>query len=198
MYKRVLLTGGACAGKTQSIEVLKEYCTRALGYHVFVINEIPTMLIYNGITPKAIGKKEFLKLVVKMYFQIQQDYEEVIVFSHTEKNILLMDGSPLDCLKFITQDELDIILSEFGWDFHQLLVSYDGIIFLDTVAKKYPQFYSTSNNKARLSDVEMAIKRNDRLLNSISTHVNLKVIESQKDFEIKKKEVREAIFDLLA
>ncbi len=53
--KSVLITGGACAGKTTSLEVINNYL-REKGYRVIIIDEVPTDLINKGITSNKIGK----------------------------------------------------------------------------------------------------------------------------------------------
>ena len=68
----ILITGGACAGKTTSIEVIESYL-REKGYRVIVIDEVPTDLINKGIFYNKIGKIEFLELVIKK--QINNEIE---------------------------------------------------------------------------------------------------------------------------
>ncbi len=41
----------------------------------------------------------------------------------------------------------------------KIVTKYDAIIFLQTIAKKYPELYSNDNNIARLPDINLAIER---------------------------------------
>lgn len=61
--KRILFTGGA--GKTSTIEYVKDYYENK-GFDVFIINEVPTMLLNNGFNSRRCGKLEFLELVAKI------------------------------------------------------------------------------------------------------------------------------------
>ena len=47
--KKILITGGACAGKTTVLDVIKEYLEEK-EYNVNIIEEVPTKLINEGIT----------------------------------------------------------------------------------------------------------------------------------------------------
>ena len=63
--KRILFTGGAGAGKTSTIEYVKDYYENK-GFDVFIINEVPTMLLNNGFNSRRCGLFEFLDLVAKI------------------------------------------------------------------------------------------------------------------------------------
>ena len=157
---RILITGGACAGKTEIIEAIKNnYQNKE--YNVFVLNEIPTQLIANGVTFKKIGKMKFIELVIKIYLELDNNYNSFI--ANNSQNIIVYDGTPLDMLKFISKKEFDKIAAKYNTSFDKIINCYDKIIFLETIAKKYPQFYTLENNRARLNDVNMAVKRNDIL-----------------------------------
>ena len=59
--KRILFTGGAGAGKTSTIEYVKNYY-ESKGFDVFIINEVPTMLLNN--VKKAVKEKNLKKVVL--------------------------------------------------------------------------------------------------------------------------------------
>ena len=52
-------------GKTSIIEYLKKYFENK-GYDVFILNEVPTMLLNNGFNSKRCGKLNFLELIAKI------------------------------------------------------------------------------------------------------------------------------------
>ena len=131
--KNILITGGACAGKTTSLEVIDSYL-REKGYRVIIIDEVPTYLINKGISCNKIGKIEFLELVIKT--QINNEIECFEKYNNEEKTIVIFDGSPIDCLKFISEDELEFILKKYDLDMDKIANRYDAIIFLQTIAKK--------------------------------------------------------------
>lgn len=190
---KILITGGACAGKTEIIKTIKnEYENK--GYNVFVLNEIPTQLITNGVTSQKIGKMEFIELVIKMYLDFDVNYNEFLI--NDDKSIILYDGSPLDVLKFISKDEFNNIANKYNTSFNKIINYYDKIIFLETIAKKYPQFYTLENNSARLNDINMAVERNDILANYYDS-VNYVYVEGCSNFKEKKNKIIEIIDGIL-
>ena len=127
--KSILITGGACAGKTTSLEMIKNYLS-AKGYKVIVIDEVPTNLIKTGIAYEKIGKLEFIELIIKT--QINNEKEIFEKYDNEKNTIVIFDGSPLDSLKFITENELENILKKHGMSIDKIVTKYDAIIFLQT------------------------------------------------------------------
>lgn len=162
--------------------------------NVFVLNEIPTQLITNGVTSERIGKMEFIELVIKMYLEFDVNYNEFLI--NGDKSIILYDGSPLDVLKFISKDEFNEIANKYNTSFNKIINYYDKIIFLETIAKKYPQFYTLENNSARLNDINMAVERND-ILATYYESVNYVYVEGCSNFKEKKNKIIEIIDEIL-
>ena len=190
----ILITGGACAGKTTSIEVIDSYL-REKGYRVVVIDEVPTDLINKGIFYNKIGKIEFLELIIKT--QINNEIECFEKYNNEENTIVIFDGSPIDCLKFISEDELEVILKKHDLDMDKIANRYDAIIFLQTIAKKYPELYSNENNNARLTDINLAIERNDKLEKYYNKLEKVSFIECENDINIKNNNIKTIIEEIL-
>ena len=87
--KSILITGGACAGKTTSLEMIKNYLS-AKGYKVIVIDEVPTNLIKTGIAYEKIGKLEFIELIIKT--QINNEKEIFEKYDNEKNTIVIFDG----------------------------------------------------------------------------------------------------------
>jgi len=192
--KNILITGGACAGKTTSLEVIDNYL-REKGYRVIIIDEVPTDLINKGISYNKIGKIEFLELVIKT--QINNEIECFEKYNNEEKTIVIFDGSPIDCLKFISEDELEVILKKHDLEMDKIANRYDAIIFLQTIAKKYPESYSNENNNARLTDINLAIERNDKLEKYYNKLEKVSFIECENDINIKNNNIKTIIEEIL-
>ena len=188
--KKILITGGACAGKTTSLKIIKEYL-EGKNYKVHIVEEVPTMLIEKGITSKKIGRMEFQELVIKTQIENEKNYNEK--YQNEDKTIIIFDGSPIDSLKFIKRNELDEFLTKYNKKYDDFINNYDGIIFLQTIAKKYPELYSNETNKARLLDIDEAIKRNDKILKEYKKYDKTYVINNYKKFETKKDKIIESI-----
>lgn len=136
--KKILITGGACAGKTTVLNVVKNYLEEK-ECNVKIIEEVPTKLINESITPEKIGKMDFQELIIKTQIENEKncDFDGVIIF----------DGSPIDSMKFINREEFDKFVKKYNTNFEEIINGYDGIIFLETIAKEYPELYSNENNK---------------------------------------------------
>ncbi|MBP3801821.1 MAG: ATP-binding protein [Clostridia bacterium] len=186
--KKILITGGACAGKTTVLNVIKDYLEEK-GYNVNIIEEVPTKLINESITSEKVGKMEFQELIIKTQIENEKncDYDGVIIF----------DGSPIDSMKFINREEFDKFVKKYNTNFEEIINGYDGIIFLETVAKDYPELYSNENNKARLTDVNAAVDRNDKLFNIYNNNSKVYLIKPDKDIEVKKKKIIEVVESII-
>ena len=188
--KSILITGGACAGKTTSLKIIENYL-KEKGYKVIIIDEVPTELIKNGVSYEKIGKFEFIELVIKT--QMNNEEECYKKYGGEEKTIVVFDGSPIDSLKFISEDELESILKKYDLNIDTIINRYDAIIFLQTIAKKNPELYSNANNIARLTDVNLAIERNDRLERYYNKYGKTHVIECEEDISIKNDNIIKAV-----
>lgn len=186
--KKILITGGACAGKTTVLNVIKDYLEEK-GYNVNIIEEVPTKLINESITSEKVGKMEFQELIIKTQIENEKNcnYDGVIIF----------DGSPIDSMKFINREEFDKFVKKYNTNFEEIINGYDGIIFLETVAKDYPELYSNENNKARLTDVNAAVDRNDKLFNIYNNNSKVYLIKPDKDIEVKKKKIIEVVESII-
>ena len=67
VVKKIVLTGGPCAGKSTSLDLIREYLN-GLGYLVLIVNESATELINGGIKPfgdNSISMLEFQDIVLR-------------------------------------------------------------------------------------------------------------------------------------
>ena len=186
--KKILITGGACAGKTSVLNTICNYLEDS-NYEFQIFEEVPTKLISQGVTPEKIGKMKFQELIIKT----QLDNEKNCNFG----GIVVFDGSPIDSMKFITREEFDEFVKKYNTNFDEIINGYDGIIFLETVANKFPELYSNENNSARLTDVKAAVTRNDKLFQIYNENSNVYLIKPEKNMEIKKNNVINTIKKIL-
>ena len=191
-YKKIVITGGSCAGKSQTVKQVRNYFSNQ-GYNVYILNEIPTYLMQKGITSETIQKMEFMKLAIGTQIELEKNFEQAISLSKNEKNILILDTSPIDSLKFINLDEFEQFAKIFKTSFRQILASYDVVIHLEAVAKKFPNLYSNETNKLRNKNSEISVERDERLLKAYEEHPNRVVIECFEVFEDKIRKVIDEI-----
>lgn len=187
--KKILITGGACAGKTSVLNTIRNYLEDSK-YEFQIFEEVPTKLISGGITSEKIGKMEFVELIIKNQIANERNCQG--------KEIIIFDGSPIDSMKFITREEFEKFARKYNTSFNKIINGYDGIIFLETVAKKFPELYSNENNLARLTDVDAAVTRNDKLFQIYNENLNVYLIKPEKNMEIKNNNVINTIKKILS
>lgn len=195
MNKKIVLTGGACAGKTESLKYIKDYFT-IKGYNVYTVSEMATILIPGGITAQKIGGKNFQELVVNMQLELQKTFEKAVKLSNSTNNLIIFDRCPIDALMFIRKEELDEIVQKLNTSYDEILNSYDGIIHLETVAKRFPELYSY-DNEARQEEMNVTIKADNRLIEAYKKHPKRVIVESYKDFNEKIKHVIKGIEQII-
>lgn len=183
-------------GKTSTIEYLKKYFENK-GYDVFIVNEVPTMLLNNGFNSKRCGKLNFLELIAKIELSLGNILEKEANDYINENKIMFWDKCPIDNLAFIDRDELDIMLKKLNTSYSEIINSYDLIIHLETIAKDYPELYTNETNKNRTLDKDLAIKRNDRLLEAYSSCAKRVIIDGYKDIKCKQEKVIKEIEKIL-
>lgn len=94
--KKILLTGGACGGKSESLIPIKEHFTK-LSYKVYIVNEMTTTFILNGILPQTVGKVNFQKLIISAELEVNDIYKKAInILSQNEKILIIFDRCPID------------------------------------------------------------------------------------------------------
>lgn len=179
-------------GKTSTIEYVKEYFENK-GYEVFVVNEVPTMLLNSGFNSERCGKVEFLELIVDIELYLAKMLENQANKSISENKIMLFDRCPIDNLAFIDRKELDIMLKKKNTSYDKIINFYDLIIHLETIAKTYPELYNNENNRNRTTNKEIAINRNDRLLEAYNGCNKRVIISGYKNIEFKQEKVIEEI-----
>ncbi len=194
--KRILFTGGAGAGKTSTIEYVKNYY-ESKGFDVFIINEVPTMLLNNGFNSKKCGKLEFLELISKIELYLRDVLEKETEKSSNKNKIMLIDKCPVDNMAFIKREELDKMLEKLNTSYYEIINSFDLIIHLETIAKDYPELYTNENNKNRTLDKELAVSRNNRLLEVYKESNKRVIIKGYKDIKDKQERVIDEIEKVL-
>ncbi|MCI8965771.1 MAG: AAA family ATPase [Clostridia bacterium] len=194
--KRILFTGGAGAGKTSTIEYVKNYY-ESKGFDVFIINEVPTMLLNNGFNSKKCGKLEFLELITKIELYLRDVLEKETEKSLNKNKIMLIDKCPVDNMAFIKREELDKMLEKLNTSYYEIINSFDLIIHLETIAKDYPELYTNENNKNRTLDKELAVSRNNRLLEAYKESNKRVIIKVYKDIKDKQERVIDEIEKVL-
>ena len=197
--KKIVLTGGPCAGKTTAIQQIeKEFTER--GYQVLIVPEAATILINSGIRPFgnfALDTVEFQKQVITLQLTLEQLAEETAKQSK-HPTIILCDRGMLDDKAYVTKKEWQALLKDFSSKEFDLMNRYDLVIHLRTAALGKEEFYTLDNNSARTETAEEAREKDKKTLEAWLGHEKLKIIGNENSFEEKIKQVVKEIYGALS
>ena len=193
MIKKIVLTGGPCAGKTTALAKIEQDLTN-LGYKVFVVGESATELIKGGIRPfgnSALNIVEFQKIIMLYQYRKEEIYNKVAEQYKNNKVIIIYDRGLMDNKSYINNKEFKEVLTylsnELGKELTEEdnLERYDLVLHLVTAADGKENNYIIENNNARTEGIEEAIKLDRKTANSWINHPNLKIIENEQNFNTK-------------
>ena len=201
--KKIVLTGGPCAGKTTALVKVIEHFT-SLGYKVFTIPEVPTMFTQSGMNYLTKNEKFFFE-GEKATFLTQIGLEDS--FSRMAETldqpvIIVCDRGTMDISIFLSADFWNRIISEQGYSNTQLRERYDAVLHLVSAADGAEQYYTTANNAQRLekadeAGLQIARELDKKIVSAWKGHPHLRVINNHEDFENKLNRVLKEISNVL-
>ncbi len=202
--KRIVLTGGPCAGKTTALVRICEHFS-SLGYKVFSIPEVPTMITQAGWNYLT-DNKDFYYEGEKIILQLQLELEEKIerlAKTCKEPCVIVCDRGAMDISAYISEEMWKELTESCGTSTGELRGNrYDAVLHLVSAADGAEQFYTTANNAQRYEKADeegLAIARSldKRIVNAWTGHPHLRVINNSEDFERKMQRVLKEISEVL-
>ena len=195
----IVVTGGPCAGKTTALDELAKFL-RLEGYAVFIVSEIATELINDGVRPFGEDKlkvSEFQLLITKAQLEKEEIRLMAARMCSNDKTAIIYDRGVLDNRAFLKEEEFQQILKELGLKEAELLARYDLVIHLVTAAIGKEEYYTTLNNSARTETAEEARMRDRATIEAWRNHPNLRIINNDTLFDGKIQKVKNAIRSFL-
>lgn len=190
IIKKIVLTGGPCAGKSSSLELIKNYLSNS-GYLVYIVQESATELINSGIKPfgeNSIDLIKFQEIILKYQLDKELLIENVAKTYDTDKDIIIIyDRGIIDYKAYIGRNNFDELLKKYNLSEKDILNKYDLVIHLETAAKS--EGYTKENNKARSESRKEAIELDSKIYESWKIHKNLVKIKSNADFKEKQNNI---------
>lgn len=202
--KKIVLTGGPCAGKTTALVRIIEHFS-GLGYKVFTIPEVPTMFTQAGMNYLTDNAKFFYE-GEKATLQIQLALEDSMMrMAQTidKPVIIVCDRGAMDISSYLTPELWNHIIGELGYTTAQLRDErYDAVLHLVSAADGAEQFYTTSNNAQRLEradeqGLQIARELDKKVISAWTGHSHLRVINNHDDFNNKLNRVLKEISNVL-
>jgi len=195
--KKIVLTGGPCAGKTQILKFLKDELTKS-GYYVIVVSETASEYIRNNVLPNNDRQHTLMFQDLILCTQYVKERSTEIYAEFIKKNnnvVILYDRALMDNRAYFSQEDYDNLLRKYGINEMEMIDKYDLVIDLVSTASLKPDSYEL--NDTRSESIEDA-SRIDKLTSlAWLLHRNLKVIKPTDELEEKANIVLNLILELL-
>lgn len=175
--KVIAITGGACAGKTTFMDIIRDKADIA-GYRIMIIPEAATMLSQGGISYLD-GEEEFQRAVMSAQIFLEEVYT-----AHASavggKIAIICDRGILDGAAYVSKEVLSRLLEEHGISRDDALSRYDAVIYLESAAVSDPDSYSCDSNDARREGLEEAAALETRTKMCWNGHPSVTMVKSGK------------------
>jgi predicted ATPase len=168
--KKIVLTGGPCAGKSTVLEVLeKKFAGRVL-----VVPEVATMLLSGGFPVPGKHLKwsvEWQEAFQKAVLPVQKQLEDAFELRAKEMGIdlLVCDRGTLDGAAYSFGGP-GAFCRKHGLDVESEYARYEVVIHLESTATGDPERYGKANNTSRFEDLEEAKRLEIRTADAWSSH----------------------------
>jgi len=196
--KRIVLTGGPCAGKTTALVKIIEHFS-SLGYKVFIIPEVPTLFSQAGmdyLTDNYAFFYEGEKATLEMQIALEEKFTR-IAETIEEPTIIVCDRGTMDISAYMKPAMWQDITSALSTDSERLRARYDAVLHLVSAADGAEQFYTTANNSERTEGLELAREMDKKVISAWSEHPRLRVINNHENFDTKINRVLQEISNVL-
>ena len=189
--KRIVLTGGPCAGKTTALVRIIEHFSN-LGFKVFTVPEVPTMYSQGGwsyLTPNPKLYYEGELAILQTQLALEDSFMR-LAETCTKPSFVVCDRGTLDISAYISPEMWQELCDKCGASTNQLRSRYDAVLHLVSAADGAEQYYTTATNSTRYEQANeegLRIARDlDKKVNKAWTgHPHLRVINNHDDFDAK-------------
>ena len=196
--KKIVLTGGPCAGKTTALVKIMEHFS-SIGYKVFIIPELPTLFLQAGMDYLTDNKDLFYegeKATLEMQIALEDKFLQMAK-SVKQPVLIVCDRGTMDISAYMNPVLWNQIISDVKMNNEMLRSRYDAVLHLVSAADGAEQFYTTATNNKRTEGIELARILDKKVIQAWSEHPHLRVINNHEDFETKLERVLQEISDVL-
>lgn len=176
--KKIVLTGGPCAGKTSALCYLCEKLS-AYGVSVITVSEQATSLMQQGKTPESMGSSAFHSLLFKN--QLEEENSAEALAKQSAYALIICDRGLLDSRAYVSQEEFDRYAAAHGMNEESIRNRYDAVFHLVTAADGAEEHYNFSANTVRSEDLSRARQIDSSLLALWTGAAHLRVIDNSTD-----------------
>lgn len=196
--KKIVITGGPCAGKSSIISMLKE----EFGDDIITVPEAATLLLSGGFPMP--GKHlelcdrwqyAFQKSVLHLQKSLEDAYS--LMAERKQAKLLVCDNGLPSGAAYMPGG-INEFISMYGVDFEQELADYDSIIHLETIALSQPEKYGRHNNENRYTSLAEAIKHDVLIKEIWKDHPRRLILDSILPLEEKFHRAKSLLTEILA
>lgn len=189
--KKIVLTGGPCAGKTTALVRIIEYFS-GMGFKVFTIPEVPTLYSQGGwnyLTPNRKLYYEGERAILNTQLALEDSFMRLAEVC-TKPTVIVCDRGTMDISAYMSPDMWEDITSQAGTDSCALRNRYDAVLHLVSAADGAEQYYTTATNSTRYEQMneeglKIARELDKKVIKAWSAHPHLRVINNHDDFDTK-------------
>ena len=201
--KRIVLTGGPCAGKTTALVRIIEHFS-SLGFKVFTVPEVPTLYSQGGwnyLTPNRQLYYEGERAILETQLALEDSFMR-LAETCTKPAFVVCDRGTMDISAYMTPEMWKDITSKCNTCSNELRKRYDAVLHLVSAADGAEQYYTVATNSTRYEQANeegLQIARDlDKKVNKAWTgHPHLRVINNHDDFDTKLRRVLKEISNVL-
>ena len=201
--KKIVLTGGPCAGKTTALVKIVEYFS-GMGYKVSTVPEVPTLYStggWNYLTPNRQLYYQGERAILETQLALENQFVTLAEVC-TKPVLIVCDRGALDISAYIKPEEWEEITAMAGTDSEHLRERYDAVLHLVSAADGAEQYYTTATNATRYEKADeeglrLARELDKKVINAWSGHSHLRVINNHDDFNAKLGRVIKEISNVL-
>lgn len=189
--KKIVLTGGPCAGKTTALVKITEYFS-GFGYKVFTVPEVPTIITaagWNYLTPNRDLYYQGERAILETQLALEDQFTRLAEVC-TKPVLIVCDRGTMDISAYISSEEWDEITAMAGTNSNELRERYDAVLHLVSAADGAEQYYTTATNAIRYEQaneegLRVARELDKKVIKAWTGHPHLRVINNHDDFENK-------------
>ena len=189
--KKIVLTGGPCAGKTTALVKITEYFS-GFGYKVFNVPEVPTIYStagWNYLTPNRDLYYQGERAILETQLALEDQFMRLAKVC-TKPVLIVCDRGTMDISAYIKPEEWGEITAMAGTSPIELLERYDAVLHLVSAADGAEQYYTTATNATRYEQaneegLRIARELDKKVIMAWTGHPHLRVINNHDDFENK-------------
>eukprot|EP00668_Euglena_longa_P017259 GGOE01021632.1.p1 GENE.GGOE01021632.1~~GGOE01021632.1.p1 ORF type:complete len:579 (-),score=203.62 GGOE01021632.1:244-1947(-) len=196
---KVCLTGGPCAGKTTVLSTIMSHF-QAKSIRTFAVPEAATILITGGLSFANMTQAKaicFQSSLMALQLSLEQRFLE-IASADEGPALIVCDRGAMDGKAYCDDVTWPAVMAKVGKDEVELRdKQYDAVYHLVTAADGAEEFYTTSNNSARLETADEARVLDKKTMQVYLGHPHLVIVNNSTDFVTKVERVLTSISELM-